>query len=123
MLAKSPSSVQNANILAQKKDVELHIIESLHNHDPGHQVIINKIIIKITLDPAMLATAHTLLKIVMNQYVIDASQILTIIQQPNVLGKYPTIDSKNQTPLIIIIALEINLIVRMTQMWNFCFHQ
>ena len=43
MLGKNPTSVQNAIMLAQKRDVELHIIEGLHNHDSGHEVsIFNK---------------------------------------------------------------------------------
>ena len=38
MLGKIPTSVQNAIMLAQKKDAEIHIIKSLHNHDSGHKV-------------------------------------------------------------------------------------
>ena len=38
VLGKNPTSVQNAITLAQKKDVELCIIEGLHNHDPGHEI-------------------------------------------------------------------------------------
>ena len=33
MLGKNPTSVQNAITLVQKKNVELSIIEGLHNHD------------------------------------------------------------------------------------------
>ena len=38
MLGKNPTSVPNAITLGQKKDVELHIIEGLHNHDPEHEI-------------------------------------------------------------------------------------
>ena len=38
MLGKNPTSVQNAIMLAQKNDAELHIIKGLHNHDSGHEV-------------------------------------------------------------------------------------
>ena len=38
MLGKNPTSVQNAMMLAQKKDTELHIIERLHSHDAGHKI-------------------------------------------------------------------------------------
>ena len=41
VLGRNPTSVQNAIMLAQKKDVELHIIEGLHNHDSGHKVNIH----------------------------------------------------------------------------------
>ena len=61
MLGKSPTSVQNAITLAQKKDVKLCIIEGLPNHDSGHKVnniLINKIIGKRIEDPAMHVMAH-----------------------------------------------------------------
>ena len=63
MLGKNPTSVQNAITLVQKKDMELCIIEGLHNHDSGHEFnnIYDKENDKTTWDP--------------NQYVIDASQI------------------------------------------------
>ena len=38
MLGKNPTLVQNAITLMQKKDAELHSIEGLQNHDPGHKV-------------------------------------------------------------------------------------
>ena len=38
VLGKNPTSVQNAITLAQKKNMELCIIESLHSHDPGHEI-------------------------------------------------------------------------------------
>ena len=38
MLGKNPTSVQNTVTLAQKKDAELHIIESLHKHDTEHEI-------------------------------------------------------------------------------------
>ena len=38
MLRKNLTSVQNAITLTQKRDVELCIIEGLHNHDSGHKV-------------------------------------------------------------------------------------
>ena len=38
ILAKNPTSVQNAITLAQKKNAELKIIEGLHNHDLGHEI-------------------------------------------------------------------------------------
>ena len=38
MLGKNPSSVQNAIMLEQKRDVEVCIIEGLYNHDSGHEV-------------------------------------------------------------------------------------
>ena len=38
VLGKSPTSVQNAITLVQKKDAELCIIEGLNNHDPGHKI-------------------------------------------------------------------------------------
>ena len=38
VLGKNHTSVQNAITLAQKKEVELHIIEDLHNHDSGHEI-------------------------------------------------------------------------------------
>ena len=41
VLGKNPTSVQNNIMLAQKKDVELCIIEDLHNHDSGHFNIFN----------------------------------------------------------------------------------
>ena len=38
MLGKNSTSVQTAITPVQKKDVELCIIEGLHNDDPGHEV-------------------------------------------------------------------------------------
>ena len=38
VLGKNPTSGQNAIILAQKKDAELHIFEGLHNHYPEHEI-------------------------------------------------------------------------------------
>ena len=38
VLGKNPTSVQNAIMLAQKKDAELRIIERLHNHDSDHEI-------------------------------------------------------------------------------------
>ena len=38
LLGKNPTSVQNAIILAQKKDAELKIIGGLHSHDSGHEI-------------------------------------------------------------------------------------
>ena len=38
MSCKNPTSVQIAIASAQKKDVELCIIEGLHNHDSGHEI-------------------------------------------------------------------------------------
>ena len=38
ILGKNPTSVQNAIMLAQKKDVELKIIEGLHNHDLHYEI-------------------------------------------------------------------------------------
>ena len=38
ILGQNPTSVQNAIMLAQKKDAELKIIEGLHNHDSGHEI-------------------------------------------------------------------------------------
>ena len=38
VLGKIPTSVQNAIMLAQKKDAELHIIKGLHNYDSGHEI-------------------------------------------------------------------------------------
>ena len=38
MLGKNPTSVQSAVTFAQKKDTELCIIESLHNHEPEHKI-------------------------------------------------------------------------------------
>ena len=35
---KNPTSGQNATTLVQKKDVELHIIEGLHNHDSEYEI-------------------------------------------------------------------------------------
>ena len=39
VLGKNPTSVQNTIMLVQKKDIELEIIERLHNHDLGHEII------------------------------------------------------------------------------------
>ena len=38
VLSKNPNSVQNAITLAQKKGVELCIIEGLHSHDSDHEI-------------------------------------------------------------------------------------
>ena len=38
VLGKNQTSVHNPITLAQKKDVELCIIEGLHNHDPDHKI-------------------------------------------------------------------------------------
>ena len=38
VLGKNPTSVQNAIMVEQKKDVELCIIECLHSHDSGHEI-------------------------------------------------------------------------------------
>ena len=67
----------------------------------------------------MLVVAHTLYKIAMNPYAIDADQTLTTIHQPNALGKDPLTGIKTQSTLIIIKALDINLMVIMTQMFNY----
>ena len=74
MLGKNPNPVQNVITCAQKKDVELHIIEGLHSHDPGHEI--NNIASKqkTTLDPAMPVALHTLYEIEMNQYTINVDQ-------------------------------------------------
>ena len=62
MLGKNPTSVLNAITLAQKKNMELCIIEGLHSHVSSHEInnITNKQNDKTTLDPAVHVAAHTL---------------------------------------------------------------
>ena len=67
MLGKNPTSVQNTITFAQKKDAELHIIEGLLIHAMKlTTLLINKSIIKKTLDPAMLVVAPSLYETAMN---------------------------------------------------------
>ena len=57
ILGKNPTSVQNAITLAQKKDVELRIIEGLHNHDSGHKI--NNIYTKHNEKPINIGSCNT----------------------------------------------------------------
>ena len=60
VLGKNVTLVQNAITLVQKKDVELCIIEVLHNHDPEHEInnISNKQYQNSNAGPAMVVMAH-----------------------------------------------------------------
>ena len=65
VLGKNPASVQNAIILAQKKDAELYIIEGLHNHDPGQEItisLINIIRIRTVIQDPTMVVKSTLYK-------------------------------------------------------------
>ena len=57
MLGKNPTSVQNAIMLAKKKDAELCIIKGLHNHDSGHEI--NNIYPKHNDKPVNIGLCHT----------------------------------------------------------------
>ena len=61
-------------------------------------LLINKMIIKTTWDPAILVVAHTLYGVAMNQYAIGADQTWTAIHQLNVLGKKNLTGNKNKSP-------------------------
>ena len=57
VLGKNPTSVQNAIMLAQKKDAELRIIEGLYNHVSGHKI--NNIYPKHSNKPIDIEPCHT----------------------------------------------------------------
>ena len=57
-------------------------------------LLINKLIIKTTLDSAMLVVAHTLDEIAMNLYATDAVQTWTAIHLPNALKRTPNRQQK-----------------------------
>ena len=81
------------------------------------RLLIHKMIIKTTWHPAMLVAAHTLYEITMNQYVIDADQ--TWSHTPAKCSrKRPLTGNRNQSHYKIITALEVNLMVIVTQMFN-----
>ena len=76
MLGQNLTSVQNAITLIQKKmwnsalfKVYIVMIQAIKS-----TLLVNKLITKTTLDPAMLVEVCTLCKIAMNQYAIDADQ-------------------------------------------------
>ena len=75
VLGRHPTSVQNAITLAQKRmwnstlfKVYIVIIQAMKSTT----LLINKLINKTTLDPALLVVAHTMSEIAMNQYAINA---------------------------------------------------
>ena len=67
-------------------------------------LLVNKLITKTALDPAMLVVAHTLYEIAMNQCTINADQTYTAIYQPNALVEDPLIGNNKQSSCVIIIT-------------------
>ena len=123
VLGKNPTSVQNTITLAQKKDVELCIIEGLHSHNSYHEI-------------------NSINKQNDNQYkkgpwyacvgphlIIDCNGLMCNRCKPNLDNHTPAKCSRKRppdrqqrsNPSHKITALEVNLMVTMTQMFNYQF--
>ena len=122
VLGKNTTIVQNAIMFAQKKDAEHCIIEGSHNHNSGHDVnsIYNKQTDNQNNMGSCYACNHPHLVRDCNESICNRCRSNLDNHTPaKCPRKSPLMDSKYQTPLIIITALEINLMVTMTQMCNF----
>ena len=123
MLGTNPTSVQNAIMLAQKKDAELNIIEGLLSHDPGHKI--NNIANKQIDNQNNIGPCHACSS---PHLVWDCSESICNQCRPNVdshtpakcIRRRPLTGNNNKSPCIIIITvLEVNLIVIMTPTFNY----
>ena len=121
VLGKKPTTVQNAIMLVQKGDVELHIIEGLHNHDSGYKV--NNIYNKQNNNQNKTGPCHTcngphLVKDCEESICKRCMSNLDSHTSARCPRRDPIIDSKSQTLLTLITALKISLMVTMIQVYT-----